>query len=267
MTPDGKIRWAGRTIPSREARPEVAWLTPDVLMDRGIRVSNAHVNAIPVAEFVLASVLEHYQQLGTHRVLQRDRIWHPREFREIYATTWLVIGLGAAGSEVAKRAEAFGARVLSVRRRPSGTEPVHELLTPPELLGHVHRADVIVLAVPGTSGTHHLVDAAFLERIRLAAILVNVARGSIVDETALLASLDDGRPELAVLDTVATEPLPADSPLWAHERVRITCHTAALGLGRLARGTELFLGNLTRYCRGKILINELLLPEQRHDVP
>jgi phosphoglycerate dehydrogenase-like enzyme len=124
-----------------------------------------------------------------------------------------------------------------------------------------------VLAVPGTSGTHHLVDAAFLERIRFAAILVNVARGSVVDETALLASLDDGRPELAVLDTVATEPLPADSPLWAHERVRITCHTAALGLGRLARGTELFLENLARYCRGERLINELLLPEQRHDVP
>jgi phosphoglycerate dehydrogenase-like enzyme len=105
------------------------------------------------------------------------------------------------------------------------------------------------------------VDEAFLDRVGSGVVLVNVARGSVVDEVALLASLDDGRPELAVLDTVAREPLPPDSPLWSHERVRITCHTAALGTGRLERGTELFLENLRRFRTGQRLINELSMAD------
>ena len=100
-------------------------------------------------------------------------------------------------------------------------------------------------------------DRAFLERVGPDTVLVNVARGSVVDEEALLASLDRGRPDLAVLDTVAREPLPPQSPLWSHERVRITCHSAALGTGRLERGTDLFLENLQRFRTGEALINEL----------
>jgi phosphoglycerate dehydrogenase-like enzyme len=168
-----------------------------------------------------------------------------------------VIGLGNIGTQVAIRAGAFGARILGVRRSPTGDEPVDEMLALDELAGHIPRADVIVLSVPGTSATRHLVDGDFLKRVRPGVVLVNVARGSVVDEAALLASLDDGRPELAVLDTVAREPLPSDSPLWSHERVRITCHTAALGIGRLQRGTELFLENLRRYRAGERLLNEL----------
>ena len=131
------------------------------------------------------------------------------------------------------------------------------MLTPDDMADHIARADVIVLAVPGTAGTRHLVDRTFLDRVGPHTVLVNVSRGSVVDEAALLASLDRGRPELAVLDTVAQEPLPPESPLWVHERVRFTCHTAALGTGRLARGTDLFLENLQRYRDGETLVNEL----------
>ena len=294
MDRDGTIRAGSETVPAGQARAEVAWLTPDVLLDvglrrlflevvlgtdtvrwvqsaaagtdnpvfdrllgRGTRVSNAHVNAIPIAEFVLSSVLDHFQGGDHRRAFQRDHVWRQEQYREVYATTWLVIGVGNIGSELSMRARAFGATVLGVRRTPTGTEPVDEMLTPDDMADHVARADVIVLAVPGTPGTRHLVDGAFLERVSPGTVLVNVARGSVVDEAALLASLDQGRPELAVLDTVAEEPLPPESPLWAHERVRITCHTAALGTGRLARGTDLFLENLQRYRDGKTLVNEL----------
>jgi phosphoglycerate dehydrogenase-like enzyme len=294
MDRDGTIRLGSETVPAPQAAPEVAWLTPDVLLDlgfaglffdflfgtdtvawvqsaaagtdnpafdrllaRGTRVSNAHVNAIPIAEYVLSAVLDHFQGGDRRRAIQRDHIWRQDQYREVYATTWLVVGVGNIGSQVATRARAFGATVLGVRRTPTGTEPVDEMLTPDDMADHIARADVIVLAVPGTAGTRHLVDDAFLERVGPRTVLVNVSRGSVVDETALLASLDQGRPELAVLDTVAQEPLPPESPLWAHERVRITCHTAALGTGRLARGTDLFLENLQRYRDGETLINEL----------
>jgi phosphoglycerate dehydrogenase-like enzyme len=294
MGRDGTIRAGSDPVPAREARAEVAWLTPDVLLDvgygrlffdfvlgtdtvrwvqaaaagtdnpvfdqllaRGTRLSNAHVNAIPIAEYVLSSVLDHFQGGDRRRASQRDHVWRQEQYREVYATTWLVIGVGNIGSEVATRARAFGATVLGVRRTPTGTEPVDEMLTLDEMADHVARADVIVLAVPGTPGTRHLVDRTFLERVGADTVLVNVARGSVVDEAALLASLDQGRPGLAVLDTVAQEPLPPESPLWTHERVRITCHTAALGTGRLARGTDLFLENLRRYRVGATLVNEL----------
>jgi phosphoglycerate dehydrogenase-like enzyme len=294
MDGDGAIR-AGEEVVARDGvSADVVWLTPDVLLNRrrrrafldyvletpgvgwvqsaaagtdvaafglllarGTRVSNAHVNAIPISEFVFASVLEHFQGLERRRQLQRDHVWRQDQYREIYATTWLVVGLGHIGSEVARRAMAFGATVLGVRRHASGDEPVHEMLTRDELAEHIPRADVIVVAVPGTSDTRHLVDAGFLARVGRGAVLVNVARGSVVDEAALLAALDQGRPELAVLDTVATEPLPPESPLWSHERIRITCHTAALGTGRLERGTELFLENLGRFRAGASLVNEL----------
>lgn len=298
MDGDGTIRAGDKVVPRHDASADVVWLTPDVLLNRrlgqafldyvletpevawvqsaaagtdisafgpllarGTRVSNAHVNAIPIAEFVFASVLEHFQGLERRRELQRDHTWRQDQYREIYATTWLVIGLGHIGSEVARRAMAFGATVLGVRRRPSGDEPVHEMLTRDELAEHIPRADVIVLAVPGTSDTRHLVDAGFLDRVGSGVVLVNVSRGSVVDEAALLAALDQGRPELAVLDTVATEPLPPDSPLWSHERIRITCHTAALGTGRLERGTDLFLENLDRFRDGASLVNELTVAD------
>jgi phosphoglycerate dehydrogenase-like enzyme len=294
LTPDGRLRLGARSVGLDDAHLEAAWLTPDVLMagrstesfidlvlatgtvkwvqsaaagtdiagfDRlaqaGVRVCNSDANAISVAEFVFAHVLEHYQGLEQRRLLQHARSWAQHEFKEIFATTWLVVGLGAVGSAVAGRAQSFGATVLGVRRTASGAEPVDELMHPGELLRHIGRADVIVLALPATRETVHLVDSQFLARLRDGAVMLNVARGSIVDEAALLECLDDGRPELAVLDTVASEPLPADSPLWSHPRVRITCHGAALGTGRLARGTDQFVENLARYRSGLPLISEV----------
>jgi len=127
----------------------------------------------------------------------------------------------------------------------------------PEIHDHISRADVIVLAIPNARDTFHLIDSQFLHSLRDGAIIVNVARGSVIDETALLASLNRGYPELAVLDTVTDEPLPIGSPLWVHPRVRITSHSAALGAGRIARGAQLFLDNLARYRTNTPLVNEL----------
>lgn len=226
------------------------------LAERHVRVTTSHVNAIPIAEYVLATVLSHYQQLARWRDAQAAHTWRHHEFRELHGTTWLVVGLGAIGAAVATRATAFGAHVVGVRRTPLGGEPVAELLTPDRVLEAVPRADVVVLAAPGTAATRHLVDDGFLAAMRPGSVLVNVGRGSLVDEVALLRALDTGVPEAAILDVFDTEPLPPDSPFWDHPRVVVTPHSSSGGAGRLARALGLFVDNLGRYARGDPLLHE-----------
>jgi phosphoglycerate dehydrogenase-like enzyme len=180
--------------------------------------------------------------------------------REVHGTTWLVFGLGAIGTEVAIRARAFGARTIGCRRSPTGSEPVDEMVSPDRVLDRVGAADVVVVAAPATPQTRHVVGEAFLSRMRPRSILVNVARGSLVDEAALLAALALGRPETAVLDAVASEPPPLDSPLWDHPNVVLTPHNAFAGEGNDQRNIDLFLGNLRRYVEGAPLVNDHLPP-------
>jgi phosphoglycerate dehydrogenase-like enzyme len=169
-----------------------------------------------------------------------------------------VIGLGAIGSAVAERARAFGCTVIGVRRNPAGTEPVDEMIAPDRLTAALPRADVVVLTLPATEQTRNLVDDDFLGAMRADAVLVNVARGSVVDEAALLRALDAGRPDFAVLDVVGEEPLPPDSPLWSHSKIVITPHTSSGGHGRFARGADLFAENLRRYRAGEPLLHEVI---------
>jgi len=219
------------------------------LVERGVLLTTSHVTGGPIAEYVLRAVLDHFQRAGEWRASIADRRWETHEFREVAGTTWLIVGLGAIGSAVAVRARAFGAHVIGSRRTPRGDEPVDELVDP-SLDGAVERADVIVLAAPATASTVGLVDAAFLARMRPGSVLVNVARGSLVDEDALIAALDRGTPEAVVLDVTATEPLPDDSPLWSHPRVVLTPHSSALGTARHGRAAEVFLANLAAYIDG-----------------
>jgi phosphoglycerate dehydrogenase-like enzyme len=227
------------------------------LLARGVRLCTAHVNNVPISEFVLREVLDRFQRADRWRAGQAARHWEHHEWREVAGSTWLVVGVGAIGGAVAERARAFGATVVGVRRHPDGREPVDAMIGPDEVAAHLPRADVVVLTLPGGDDTRHLVDDEFLARMRDDAVLVNVARGSIVDEAALLAALDAGRPDFAVLDVVAQEPLPPDSPLWDHPKVVVTPHSSSGGHGRFARGADLFAENLRRYLAGSPLLHEV----------
>jgi len=147
--------------------------------------------------------------------------------------------------------------VIGIRRTPDGTEPVDEMVGPDELLAQLPRADVVVLTLPASDTTHHLVDDVFLAAMQPDAVLVNVARGAIVDEAALVRALDAGRPDFAVLDVVETEPLPTESPLWDHPKVVVTPHSSSGGHGRFARGADLFAENLRRFRAGEPLRHEV----------
>jgi phosphoglycerate dehydrogenase-like enzyme len=231
------------------------------VIGQGGRVARSHVTAVPLAEHVVWAVLDHYRQPAQWAAARAAREWKSRVLREVAGTTWLVVGLGAIGREVAGRGQAMGARVVGVRRSPDGTEPVDVMIRPADLLHHLAGADVVVIAADANTGTRHLVDAEFLAQMRRGSILVNVARGSMVDEPALRAALDRGVPELAVLDVFATEPLPRDSEWWDHPRVVLTPHAAGSGEGRLARAVEVFVENLERFAHGEPLVHELTVDQ------
>jgi phosphoglycerate dehydrogenase-like enzyme len=224
---------------------------------KGIRLTTSHVTDVPIAEYVLGMVLDAYLGAERWRRNAESRSWSRHDFRELHGTTWLVIGLGSIGSAVAVRARAFGCRVIGCRRTPSGQEPVDEMVTPDRIADVLPDADIVVLSAPASAETRHLVDDDFLSRMRPESTLVNIARGSLVDEAALLRALDRGVPELAILDVTETEPLPPDNPLWDHPRVRLTPHNAAGGLGRYPRAADLFFENLGRYRCGEPLLHEV----------
>ena len=228
------------------------------LVRRGVRLTTSHVGDVPIAEYVVRAVLDHVQRADRWRAGQGAVDWqvHPRH-GEVRGTTWLVYGLGSIGAQVARLAGALGATVIGVRRSPTGAEPVDEMVAPGDVAAYLPRADVVVLTAPSTPTTRGLVGAAFLCAMRPTALLVNIARGDLVDEGALLAALDAGVPAAAVLDVTATEPLPADSPLWWHPKVTITPHASGRTTGRLDRGADDFLANLRHWQVGEPLEHEV----------
>jgi len=227
------------------------------LLARGVRIATSHENSISIAEYVLGAVLRAYQRPEQWAAAQAASEWRHHEFEEIYGSTWLILGLGAIGSQIAHRANAFGARTIGVRRSPAAGDEADSVITPDLIHTVLGSADVVVLSRPGSATEPPVVDARFLASMKPSSILVNVARGSLVDEVALLAALDRGQLSLAILDAFATEPLPAESPLWHHPKVVVTPHASSGGLGRHERNARLFLDNLTRFRAGAMLRNEI----------
>ncbi len=223
------------------------------LQQNGVRLTNTNAGAVAIAEFVMARVMEAFHPVAERRAAQAATEWARLEFREISRTNWLVIGMGNIGSEIARRAQAFGADVIGVRRRPRGDEPASRVITPDALATVLGDADVIVLAAATNPQSTGMVDQAFLARLKADSVLVNIGRGALIDEAALLQSLDDGRPGRAILDVFDQEPLPSASAFWSHPRVWVTAHTAAYTAGTRRRGGEIFIDNLDRYLDGRPL--------------
>lgn len=227
------------------------------VMEKGVRISNSDAQARAIAEFVLAQVIDHYQPTEERREAQRARKWKRFGFREIYKTRWTIIGFGNIGSEIGKRARGFDAHVTGIRRTP-GEHPYSDTMATMDALPSLlPQSDVVVLACPLTDATAGLVGAKFLGAMKDGATLVNIGRGGLIDEAALLTSLDQGRPDHAILDVFATEPLPEQSPFWVHDRVSVSAHTSAFGSGTRDRGDELFLENVKRFLDGDELRNEV----------
>jgi phosphoglycerate dehydrogenase-like enzyme len=232
-----------------------------MIAGKGARLSTSHHQADGMAEYVLWGVLDHFQGGRLRAAEQAAHIWGRRQWREVGGTRWLIVGYGAIGQAVARRARAFDVHITGVRRRP-GPAPFADAIVYPDVLrDQLGESDVVVLCAPRTAATENMVDATFLAAMKPGSVLVNVGRGVLVDEAALLAALDARKPAHAVLDVFRVEPLPADSPFWDHPRVTLTSHGSARSANNEARGDAVFLANLRRYLAGEQPLDQVNLAD------
>ena len=228
------------------------------LRARGIRLASARgVNKNAVSEHTLAMILAFARHIHTGRDNQQQRRWRGmlsdltvRE-DELGGKTLLIVGMGDIGSRVAKLAKAFDMQVIGIKRDPTTAHgPADEIHTPDQLLPLLSRADYVVLNCPLTPATDGLINAAALAAMKRSAYLINMARGRVVDESALIAALQSGQLAGAGLDTTQVEPLSPDSPLWAMENVIITPHTAGETRRYEENVIDILLENLALLWRG-----------------
>jgi phosphoglycerate dehydrogenase-like enzyme len=229
------------------------------LAKRGIRLASARgVNARAVAEHAMALILALSRRLPEARDNQAKRVWRnmigdlAQREDELGGKTLLVVGIGDIGGRLARLAKAFDMRVVGLRRDPSAgrgaADSVHAM---GELKSLLREADFVALTCPLTKETENLIDAEALARMKPSAFLVNVARGRVVDEPALVEALAGHRIAGAALDVTVEEPLPLNSPLWEMEHVLITPHTAGETRRYEDNVIEILRDNLERLQRGE----------------
>ena len=224
------------------------------LRERGIVLtSGAGIHAEAVAETVFGYVLIFERGFLRGLSQQRDRTWKRYPTGELVGGTLGIVGLGEIGRRVAELGEAFGMTVIGTKRDPDvAIDPVDEVFGPEELHTVANRSDYVVLACPLTDETRGLFGRDEFVAMRSSAVLINVARGPIVDESALVTALQEGVIRGAALDVTDPEPLPPESPLWTMPEVIVTPHVAGSTDQYWRRGAELFADNYAKFVDGRI---------------
>ncbi|MFN6956573.1 MAG: D-2-hydroxyacid dehydrogenase [Acetobacteraceae bacterium] len=239
----------------------------EVLRKAGIRLASGQgVNANAVSEHAIALMLALLRRLPEARDNQAKRFWRgmmgdfSKREDEAGGKTAVVVGLGRIGGRIARLAKALGMHVVGVRQNiAGGAEGADEVHSFRDLKAVLPRADFLILACPLTEETRHLVDAAALALLKPTAQVINVARGRVVDEPAIIAALQEGRIAGAALDVTAEEPLPADSPLWAMPNVLITPHTGGETHRYEDNVLDFMMENIARLQRGETaLVNQIV---------
>lgn len=240
-------------------------LYPEMMSSDVLLTNSAGVHAVPIAEYVVAGVLHFFRGLDVAAAQQHERQWDKRFFvadgsplREVAGARALIVGAGGIGTEVAKRLSALGARCTGIRRHPErGAPPGFERVVGPGALDdELPQADVVVIAAPLTAESRGLMTAERLKSLGPRTILVNVARGALVDEDALAERLRAGELRGAVLDVFREEPLPSTSPLWQIRSALLTPHISPVSPGQFwPRALDVFCDNWSRYVRGERLRN------------
>jgi len=233
------------------------------MLERGVRLStSAGTTAVPIAQAAIAGLLMLARNFPRWLRAQHEHRWDPMRVpdfpRDLVGQTVLIFGLGSIGGEIARLARALGLKVIGIRRSPRRDgDAVDEMHPPQQLPELLPRAEWLVISSPLTAETRSLIDADMLARLPRGAGVINVARGEIIDETALADALREGRLGGAYLDAFEKEPLPADSPLWNLDNVVISPHNSGAAQGNDERVYRLFLTNLERWHRRQTLNNEV----------
>jgi phosphoglycerate dehydrogenase-like enzyme len=238
---------------------------PELVGSSVVVTNSTAVHGPVVAEHAIAVLLALAKRLPQAMRYQEKREWsqdllwrtRPRP-REVEGATVAVIGLGGIGMEFTRRAKALGMKVLGVRENPAkGSEGADQVCGPAEIESVLPQADYVLLCTPVTPATTRIINRARLARMKPDSYLINVARGTLVDEPALIEALSDRRIAGAALDVFEEEPLPADSPFWSLENVLITPHTAAVTERLWERHFEHIVENLKRFVAGQPLLNQV----------
>jgi phosphoglycerate dehydrogenase-like enzyme len=211
-------------------------------------------SAIPIAEFVLAAMLAFEKRMPDVWLDEPPKHWNFAELGGLHGQTLGLVGLGGIGSAIAERAVPFGMHV-SATRRTATPSPLPGVVVVPTLDDLLTTSDHLVLAAPATPRTRNLLDADAFARMKPGVHLVNIARGSLVDQDALRVALDDGRVARATLDTVTPEPLPAGHWLYAHPSVRLSAHVSWASPAGFDPALDLFIENLRRRAAGEPLLH------------
>ena len=249
------LRWVQATAGGAGEQVQAAKLTEDEL-DRVLITRAGGVHVVPLAEFAMFGILSFTKGLPRLLADKAARRWDHYPVAELADATVLIVGLGAIGTEVARLAKAFGMRVIAVTRTGRTSSPDVDEARPSRFLGDLLPvAHAVVLTLPLTEETKGMIDAGAIARMRVGAVLVDVGRGGVVDESALVDALSQGHLAGAALDVFATEPLPSDSPLWDLPNVLLSPHTAGLSVHENERIVELFAENLRRYLAGIELLS------------
>lgn len=237
-------------------------LFPEMVASPVVITNSRGMSADTIAEHVVAVTLAIFRRLPHAFRSQHAREWAQDAIglaghRMLSGSRVLVVGLGAIGTAVATRVAALGAHVVAVRKRVAEAPPdaVREVVAPDRLRERLRDADVIVLCAPHTRETRGLIGAAELAVTSPGAVLVNVSRGQLIDEAALIDALRAGRIAAAALDVFHEEPLPADSPFWTLPNVLITPHTSGYRPDHWDAAVALFAENLRRFEAGQPLVN------------
>lgn len=244
----GRLRWV------HAASAGVNNLMFPELRSSDVTLTNARgVFDAPVAEWALAAILVFSKDLLTTLGLQRQHTWQHRESERLAGKHVVVVGAGGIGRTTARRARAVGMRTTVVARTARPDDEFGQVLGTADLDGALPQADALVLAAPLTAETRGLLDAGRLGRLRPDALLVNVGRGELVDEEALVEALRTRRLGGAALDVFTEEPLPPDSPLWDMPNVIVSPHMSGDFVGWRTALTDQFAANLRRWIAGEPL--------------
>jgi len=260
LTDAKKLKWIHSTAAG------VAQLMYPELRDSGIVVTNpSGIFSVPMAEHtmgLLIAMARNFPDCVRYQDQSRwgqQELWdQPQHVTELNGQVLLIVGYGSIGHELARRAKAFDMRVWGVSRTGKGDAPLAEKIVPITQLHDVlPHADYVVVSAPETSETMHLIGAPELARMKPSARLINVARGSLLNQSALLAALQQGKIAGAAVDVTDPEPLPTTDPLWKAPNLLITPHTSAISDRLWPRQTSLLLDLLERWFTGHELFNQV----------
>lgn len=225
----------------------------DYIKGKGIKLCNARgVYSIPMAEWAIMRILENYKSSERFNNHQRNKEWIKlRELREIDGINVAIIGAGNVGQEIAKRLSAFGAHVVGFDIHENTIVGFEKIKLISKFRDEVAEYDIIVLTAPQTQETKHIIDEEILSSMRNDSMLVNVSRGTLIDETALIKVLSSRTDIYAALDVFETEPLSQESQLWVMGNVKVSPHNSFVGSGNQQRLFNVIINNLKAYATRK----------------